>query len=136
MITIDFIFSYWIFILFLFYYITKFNPINPFLLLCGALIEQTFAFFYYVYKGLPIITLTIYVFIIVLIKGIPLYLLRNTKKWNPIFSVSFFLSYLLYLQYKGTNLFEIYRKVNESMLKGTNDTPFFYYLTKIGINPT
>ena len=137
MIGIDFIFSYWVFLLFIFYYITKFSKINPFLLLCGALIEQTLALLYYVYIGLPTMPLAIYAFIIVIIKVIPLYLIRNSKdKWNPVFSLSFFLAYLLYLHYQGTNFIEVYKKVNKSMIQGTNDTPFFYYLKKIGINPS
>lgn len=137
MIGIDFIFSYWVFLLFIFYYITKFSKINPFILLCGALIEQTLALLYYVYIGLPTMTLTVYSFVIVLIKVIPLYLIRNSKnKWNPVFSLSFFLIYLLYLDYYGTNFIELYKKINNSMIKGTADTPFFYYLKKIGINPS
>ena len=137
MIGIDFIFSYWIFLLFIFYYITKFSKINPFLLLCGALTEQLLALLYYMYIGLPTMTLAIYAFIIVIIKVIPLYLIRNSKdKWNPVFSLSFFLAYLLYLHYQGTNFIEVYKKVNKSMIQGTNDTPFFYYLKKIGINPS
>jgi len=132
MIGIDFIFSYWIFLLFIFYYITKFSKINPFLLLCGALTEQLLALLYYMYIGLPTMTLAIYAFIIVIIKVIPLYLIRNSKdKWNPVFSLSFFLAYLLYLHYQGTNFIEVYKKVNKSMIQGTNDTPFFYYLKKI-----
>ena len=137
MIGIDFIFSYWIFLLFIFYYITKFSKINPFLLLCGALTEQLLALLYYMYIGLPTMTLAIYAFIIVIIKIIPLYLIRKSKhKWNPVFSLSFFLAYLLYLHYQGTNFIEVYKKVNKSMIQGTNDTPFFYYLKKIGINPS
>jgi hypothetical protein len=137
MIGIDFIFSYWVFLLFIFYYITKLSKINPFLLLSLVLTEQLLALLYYLYIGLPIATLAIYAFIIVIIKVIPLYLIRNSKhKWNPVFSLSFFLIYLLYLHYNGTNFIEVYKKVNTSMINGTNDTPFFYYLKKIGINPS
>ena len=129
MITFDYIFSYWIFLLFLFYYIVPFKYINPTLLLWIAFTEHTLSLIYYTYKGLPIITLTIYAFIIVVIKALPIYLLRDSKnKWNPVFSLSFFMIYLLYLNYYGTNIFEVYRKINESMIKGTPDTPFFYYL--------
>jgi hypothetical protein len=137
MIEIDFIFSYWVFLLFIFYYITKFSKFNPFLLLTLVLTEQIASLLYYIYIGLPTMTLAIYAFIIVLIKVIPLYLIRKSKhKWNPVFSLSFFLAYLLYLQYHGTNFIEVYKKVNKSMIQGTNDTPFFYYLKKIGINPS
>ena len=141
MIGIDFIFSYWVFLLFIFYYITKshskFSKFNPFLLLTLVLTEQIASLLYYIYIGLPIATLAIYAFIIVLIKVIPLYLIRKSKhKWNPVFSLSFFLAYLLYLHYHGTNFIEVYKKVNKSMIQGTNDTPFFYYLKKIGINPS
>ena len=141
MIGIDFIFSYWVFLLFIFYYITnshsKFSKFNPFLLLSLVFIEQIASLLYYLYIGLPTMTLAIYAFIIVLIKVIPLYLIRNSKdKWNPVFSLSFFLAYLLYLHYQGTNFIEVYKKVNKSMIQGTNDTPFFYYLKKIGINPS
>jgi hypothetical protein len=137
MIGIDYIFSYWVFLLFIFYYITQIKYINPYLLLGVVFMEQIASFLYYVYIGLPFLTLTVYAIIIVLIKAIPLYLLRKSKnKWNPVFSLSFLAVYLIYLNYNGTNFVEVYKQVNESMIRGTNDTPFFYYLKKIGINLT
>lgn len=135
MITIDFIFSYWIFLLFVVYLIYPTKYTNPFLLLCVALLEQTSSFIYYIYKGISFFILFIYLLLIISIKVIPLYLLRNSKnKFNPIFSILFFLIYLLYLKYYGTNFLQIYKQVNTSMIKGTNDTPFFYYLNNI--NPS
>jgi hypothetical protein len=137
MIPIDFIFTYWVFLLFIFYYITRFKYINPTILLWVALVEQVASFLYYTYIGLPILTLTVYAIIIVLIKAIPLYLIQSSKhKWNPGFSIFFFLTYLIYLKYNGTNIVEVYKQVNASMIRGTSDTPFFYYLKKIGINLT
>ena len=135
MIPIEYIFSYWIVLLFIFYYIAPIKAINPFLLLCIALIQQTTSLIYYIYLGISAFTLTIYALTILLLKVIPLYLIRDSKnKWNPVFSLSLFLVYLLYLHYNGTDFIEVYKKLHNSVVKETNDTPFFYYFKKIGIN--
>lgn len=67
---------------------------------------------------------------IILIKVIPIYLLRKTKiKWNDvkIFGIVFIV-YNIYLNIRGLNIIKVYKITNQSIQRGDNKTPF-YYLT-------
>jgi hypothetical protein len=126
----DLIFSYWIFVLFIVYYtIHKYYELafmNPTILLWIALCYQLLALMYYVYKKLPAIVLLLFFIIMLLVKALPLYLLRNSKgKNNVLFSLVFFIIYLAYLDYKGTSFIKVYEQLNESIVKVTDDSPFF-----------
>jgi hypothetical protein len=126
----DLIFSYWIFALFIIYYTFhkryELTYMNPTLLLSVALCQQILAFLYYVYEKLPWIVLLLYFIVILLFKVVPLYLLRNSNHKNNVgFSLVFFIIYLAYLDYAGTSFTNIYTQLNESMIKGANDSPFF-----------
>jgi len=70
----------------------------------------------------------------VFIKVIPLYLIRKSKnKWNPLFSLSMILLYLLYLKAMNQDVFKIYRDLNDSIIHGTNESPFFYFINNINL---
>lgn len=131
--SIHLIFSYWIFILFLIYY--SFHNqydigfMNPSLLLVFAIGHQFLTFLYYVYKKLPVVTLVVHFLVLLLFKALPLYLLRNSDhKNNVLFSLTFFIVYLAYLDYIGTNFNDVYHRINEYMINGTDD-PFFKFFS-------
>jgi hypothetical protein len=68
---------------------------------------------------------------IVLIKGIPLYLLREQKIhiWRDLFVLSvIFLIYNIYLLLNDTDLIEIYKKTFYSITTGDRKTPFMWLL--------
>ena len=132
MIRPDYIFSYWIFFLFVAYLVYPTKYTNPIILLTLGLIEQALSIAYFIYIGISWSTVFIFFINMFFIKVLPLYLLRKSKnKFNPFFSILLFLLYLLYLKYHNQDFFKIYKDLNNSIIKGTSDSPFFYLLNNI-----
>jgi hypothetical protein len=137
MISLDYIFSYWIFLLFVVYLIYPTKYTNPTILLTIGLIEQILSILYYIYIGVKWSTLFIFFVIMFSIKIVPLYLLRRSKeKWNPVFSLCVILAYLLYLMVMKQDVFKIYVSLDDSIIRGTNESPFFYFINNINLNLT
>jgi hypothetical protein len=132
MIRPDFIFSYWIFFLFVVYLVYPTKYTNPTILLTLGLIEQSLSIAYFIYKGVKWSTIFIFLINMFFIKVVPLYIVRNSKnKFNPVFSFSLLLVYFLYLMYHNQDFIKIYRDLNDSIIRGTNESPFFYILNNI-----
>lgn len=134
----SFLFSYWIFIWFLIYIfsfsfdtsIAKWiqNYCNPLLVLRLALLENLFSFFMLYYYNTKSFILFKYVLVILILKVIPIYALRNTKiniVSNVTILVFLFLLYELYLQMYGTNVIEIYRDTYQHIINDDGKTPIF-----------
>lgn len=125
-ISFDLIFSYWIFIWFLFYYF-KFIKYNPYLLLVLALLSNIYSFvmlIYYknYYKAI------LFLIVNLLIKALPIYLLKDTKikKEDIYFSIIFILVYIFYVYLRGYKLNQIYYK--EGLKSKNIDTPLMYLI--------
>lgn len=132
MIRPDFIFSYWIFFLFVVYLVYPTKYTNPTILLTLGLIEQSLSIAYFIYIGVKWSTIFIFFINMFFIKVVPLYIVRNSKnKFNPEFSISVILLYFLYLMYSNQDFLKIYIDLNDSIIRGTNESPFFYILNNI-----
>jgi hypothetical protein len=123
---IDYFFSYWIVIWFIIYYFTiKTNIVpekpkkyiqknlNPEFALYVALFENLCIFVYLLFHKPTITTVVKYIFVIIFLKVVPLYLLKNEKMVLPqdVFPVSIlFILYNVYLSFLDKSLFFIYNK--------------------------
>lgn len=137
------LFSYWIIFWFLAYYIyyivfqnnNKYRSlVNPIPVFIFALIENIVALIIMIISYKPIPSIILYLFVILFMKLIPLYLLRNEPIfwWKSIlFSIFIFLIYNLYLVYNQTNIYDIYKKTMVSLLENKNDTPGYNLIHKL-----
>lgn len=138
-ITIDQVFSYWIYIWFIAYYVlnkTIYIP-NPTIALwlvlicsismCLSLINRV--------DNTTIVALSI---ILLLSKGIPLFLLRNENvniRNDVGLSIVLFVLYCVYVNIiYDTNPYKIYKAIQTSVVKNNNNTPIMYIFTKIRSN--
>lgn len=143
----DFLFSYWIFVWFIIYYtaitidatserLKLFREYgSPLLVLCIALIENLISIAVFIAYSIKKSTLLKYIIMIILAKGVPLYLLRNSEI-KPvsdflILSVVFGI-YNFYLFLNKTNIFEAYHEVFQSIINQDERTPMFVFFRYIG----
>jgi hypothetical protein len=69
--------------------------------------------------------------IILFTKALPIYLIRNE---SYVFSDAVYaflvllVVYLIYLQWIGTNVIEVYRETEKSLTEGRNDTPMYRWI--------
>ena len=134
------LFSYWILIWFILYYIIFMNKekiktiLNPIPVFIFALLENIIMLIIMILSYTPVLSVIMYMLIILFMKLIPLYMLRNEKvSWfkNILFTILVFVVYNLYLNYKQTNLYEIYNKTIESLLQDKGLTPGYSLLSSI-----
>ena len=125
-ISFDLIFSYWIFIWFLFYYF-KIIKYNPYLLLILALLSNIYSFVMLIYYK-NYYKATLFLIVNLLIKALPIYLLKDTKirKKDIYFSIIYILAYIFYVYLRGYKLNQIYYK--EGLKSKNIDTPFMYLI--------
>lgn len=139
-ITWDLLFSYWLFLWFIIYYIVihftiegkLFNffkkAANPIVGLLVASIENVIALLLLIYKNNRFISTITYLFAILLFKVIPIYLLKDYDVRVFYSSITFLIVFLIYLVYviaKHQNPLEIYKTTFDSILLEQNNTPFF-----------
>lgn len=148
----DFQFSYWILCWAIFYYFIKEKNIyfahypeisnklykygNPLLVLYIALFENIATFFILLFFHPTANILLKFLFMILLIKIIPIYLLQNCPvkiKENIIVFIVIFSLYNIYIILNGTNVFEVYYKTIYFIYTGQNKTPLFSLLSWFGI---
>jgi hypothetical protein len=139
----DFIFSYWIFVLFLIYFVSNlffYKNIIP-----SPLLEMYIGFFVSLYGFIYLLfensnTLPIMKFLVMLtaIKTIPLLItiyLSGTYKINLKHDLKkvliLLLIYFVYLVCWNVNVFDVYNYEAISIVNNDNRTPFFYILSKI-----
>lgn len=130
----DFLFSYWIIIWFLIYYFLNSvgSPlcrfINPSLAIWLAFFENLFTFILLIVYGAGFSVLAKYLVMMTIMKGVPLYLLRNTRVhlWrDALVLLLVFGSYLVYLFLNGENLDHIYRRTFYFVRTNSDKTPGF-----------
>lgn len=145
-ITWDLIFSFWIDIWFVLYFFgSNFNhPVSRFV---KREMSPLFAFYLatafnllqlggIIFKGVKAITIVQYIIMIIGMKFIPIaIMIYKNYPVDPLHDllVLFLVIcvYLLYLYSRGTSVYEIYYKIEQSMVKGENKTPVFLLLEKI-----
>ena len=139
MITPDLYFSYWVFAWFLVYFFmkdhTKIHIANPTFALHISLLENLLSLLVILYYKHWLIAAEFFL-MLCLFKGVPIYLLRNETTNYPTdiyYFVGLFLIYCVYLFLRKTSLYDVYAKTMVSLIKGTNETPFFYILHNLHI---
>jgi len=141
MIRADFIFSYWILLWFIIYYIrihfsrkrkTIENFIkygNPLFAFYCAFFENLCVLIYLFVKDANWYILIKYIFNIFVLKIIPIYLLQSYKMNLPndfYMTSALGIIYLIYLSFFGETFWNIYGKIGESILLDKNETPLEY----------
>lgn len=135
----DYVFSYWIFMWFLVYYFA--NPrrtyieffikkyVNPKIALYFALVENMITFVVLMVFQNTMWTAVKFICMMIVVKIIPLYLLRNAEL-QPGYGLSWmvvaFVVYNVYLFFNDTNIYDVYARTIYSLLSGRNDTPLFH----------
>ena len=135
LITPDLIFSYWIFTVFIIYYLliifnikTCFNPLLALYISLFFNLIQIIYIFCITYNFNLFFK---FLFMMMIFKGIPIYLIRNKEiivKRDLIHIFILFIIYNIYLFFKGTNIITINKRINESLIKKQNNTIFFAIL--------
>jgi hypothetical protein len=132
MIRPDLIFSYWVLIWYVLYEINLISYNPKFWLIIAFITNFYNLYFMFYFKHYYMLLL--FIIIIIVIKGIPIWTLRNT----PILakdiiagSVLFFI-YYIWLAYNGESIYSLFRKfyiyIRDNNL---NSTPFMYFLNSI-----
>lgn len=127
----DFIFSYWIFAWFLLYFfkVTKYNP--KYLLLLGVF-ENLMTIILGLYYKTSIMYIVYFIFIIIIMKIIPLYLSWNNKnnftslRSDLTASICVFVLYSFWLYFNGTDVISIQRRIVNSIIEEKNETPILW----------
>lgn len=145
----DLLFSYWIYAWFLVFILgqwiskkgwSSLVP-NPLFIFWLALLENIVTWILLSYTLLDkgsnekVKTILLYAFVVILIKGVPIYMMSQypIQFWPSIgASILLFLFYCMYLWFRQTNLIEIYRATYVSIKRGDNQTPMFSALSWLG----
>jgi hypothetical protein len=129
---LDFIFSYWILLWYLAYAI-KFTDISPKFALVFGLAENIAMFSYVAYLGTPIGTLMRFGLTNLLIKIIPLYLLRGEpiRRVDVIMTLLIFGLYNAWLYVNGETFSRVVAQITDSLVHNKNETPFMKLLDQV-----
>jgi hypothetical protein len=128
---IDLVFSYWIFLWYIFY-LYKFTTYSPKFILGLGILENIITFGLMVYFGSKMNTLIWFLFINLFIKVIPFYTLRNeTIKWQDInATIILFLVYCVWVYINGESVIEYQNRIIDSLIHNKNATPFMYLISQ------
>ena len=131
-----YLFSYWIFLWFVFYYFGYFTEYNPKLALMAGMAFEIYLITLMFFNAVSIKYILIFFLIQFFTKVIPLYFLRN-KSINLIpdliSTIIVFSIYSAWLYWNGANVFEINKKAFYNFKNGTVNAPFMNLLKKYGI---
>lgn len=136
MIRIDFIFTYWI-IFWYFLYIFKIVNSSPKIAFILGILHNIILVLFLIYDKIYLElgkyqTIIIFLFILFIIKVIPLYIIRKDKlKWNDFLNLCFlFLLYHFWLFIQNQNFLEIQEKIFHAIQYNTKETPILFTLHK------
>jgi hypothetical protein len=129
---LDFIFSYWILIWYL-AYVIKFTNISPKFALMFGVAENIAMFSYIAYVGTPISILMRFGFANLIIKIIPLYLLRGEpiRRVDVIMTLLIFGLYNAWLYVNGETFSRVVAQITDSLVHNKNETPFMKLLDNV-----
>ena len=141
-ISLEYIFSNWIYVWFIFYYFlinTIHNTyilehyLNPKFALYMALLQNIYTLLLFLFKQVKSIVIIKYMLIISFMKIIPLFLLRNKSlnfQTNIPITLFTFGIYHIFLYLNGKNFFKLYKEITASIMANNTNTPFFWFLNK------
>jgi hypothetical protein len=145
----DFLLSYWIFAWFLLYYFldtvaihnenmsyTKWihDRMNPMIALLFVLSENIFTFVYMIFQKVEFKILLKYLVMMLSIKIIPIYCIRNypIRLFDNILSFLGILGiYLIYLYTQGEAISSVYNRTFTAIKHVSNQTPFFLFIDSV-----
>ena len=129
---IDLIFSYWIFLWYIFYIfkLIKYNP--KFAILCGIFENFILLVLMFFYKTKSKLVLLFFI-MVVLLKLIPLYTIWNTyiKYTDIVFTLFLFLIYLVWIKYNNKSISDFNQNTMNMILYNKNTLPGMMFLDKI-----
>ena len=136
----DFLFSYWIIIWFLIYYFVGFTKgqtasymfikqyLNPKVAILLALVENMFTFTLLLFNNPETIVIIKYISMMFIMKGIPLYLLRNSNihiMRDITIAIAVFILYNIYLYVNDEDLVTIYKRTFYFVSTDSYNTPLY-----------
>jgi hypothetical protein len=132
---IDLVFSYWIYVWFLLYFL-KYTIYSPKFALTLGVLDNIGLLFFMLIWGTSIKTIGWFLIINIFIKGIPLYFLRNDpyKRKDIYFTLGLFGMYIIWLHINNQSLVGNIKIIHNSILYGKNETPFMSLLSQIEKN--
>jgi len=132
---VDLVFSYWIYLWYIFYIfkMTSYSPKFPLLL---GLVDNIFMLVMMILYGTSKKTIFYFITINSVIKIIPLYYLRNEKiqMKDIYFTIGLFAIFIIWLHINNQSLTGNAKIIYESLLYGKNQTPFMALLKQIQQN--
>ncbi len=132
MIDMDYIFSYWIFIWFIFY-LAGLIEYNPKFAIILAIIENIVMILLMIYMNTKKKLLIMYLIMFIILKIIPIIMLRNTniKKKDVVFTFVLFFIYLFWMSINGKTFNDYYIHAAEIIVHNKNILPGMSLLDKI-----
>jgi len=116
----DYIFSFWIYLFWIIYIFKIYREYNPKLLLLIGVCFDIVLFFFMLYYKTNIYKIVIpFIFVIIFIKIIPLYTLRNNtiKIQDFYFSILLFIIYFFWLRINNISFEYIFNEIQRSIIK-------------------
>ena len=100
---------------------------NPKFALLIALVENIGTLCYLIVFSAPFIAICKFIIVMIIQKIIPLFMILNEKILlsDIMFTIGFFLIYLLWLFANNISFFKVYAKIRDSLMKNKNDIPGF-----------
>jgi hypothetical protein len=124
---VDLIFSYWIFVWYLLYEF-KIIHSNPKFALTIALIENMIGLCLMIYYSTSKKYIFSFIVIMVLIKVIPLWRLKNTKYEINFYMTFLFIAFLLWLSINEINVLDYHKEKLDSLKNNKPFDPFMHFL--------
>jgi hypothetical protein len=131
-IRLDFIFSYWIFVWYILYFL-KFVKYSPKFALYVAMIDNMILLSILIYKKSSIYDIAKFLAINTFIKYLPIYTLldEKIKRRDIIATIILFLIYLIYVYVNNNNIYEIYNKIIKGYTEDEYKTPISAFYDSI-----
>ena len=131
-IRVDLVFSYWILAWYI-AYMAKLTPYNPKWAFILGIIENIVLAIALVLYGGVISSIVLFLLVNVILKGVPLYTIYNTKSTITDIYVlmGLFVLYTIWVQLNGTDFIRHNIKIFQSILHGKNETPTMWLIANL-----
>lgn len=133
---LDFIFSYWILIWFIAYFV-KFTTFSPKFVFLIGMLENIGVMLFLIHKNTSLKSVFYFFLVVLITKLLPLYFMRNEtiKRGDVIFAFALFALYNAWLFINNRNFININMEAIDSMAHDRHDMPmlklFNYIETKV-----
>jgi hypothetical protein len=127
----DFIFSYWILVWFILYFL-QIVTISPKLWMIFGLLHNVALVFLMAYHRVKFMYFVYFSIVLLLTKILPLIYLRNVKIQQEDIWVSIlvFIVYLGWLAWNNKSILQILREISQSIIHGENRTPLMGFIIR------